>query len=88
MNLSLQQYNILNKTKTIALSTLKFWQQACFIIIEMFVKYLCDHQNSFSENLFFGSPEKLRKCSFNTSSVQLKAQISLCFNQLIPNILI
>jgi hypothetical protein len=26
MNLSVEQYNNLNKTKTIALSTLKFWQ--------------------------------------------------------------
>jgi hypothetical protein len=40
------QYNIvnivhefLNKTKTIALSTLKFWQQVCFIINDMYAKY-------------------------------------------------
>jgi hypothetical protein len=46
MNLSLQQCTILNKIKTIALSTLKFWQKVCFIIIDMYVKYLCDHQNS------------------------------------------
>jgi hypothetical protein len=39
MNMELQQYNILNKTKTIALYTLKFWQKVCFIIIDMYVKY-------------------------------------------------
>jgi hypothetical protein len=39
--------NNLNKTKTIALSTLKFWQLVCFIIIDMYAKNLCDHQNGF-----------------------------------------
>jgi hypothetical protein len=45
--MELQQFNILNKTKTIALQTLKFWQKVWFIIIDMYVKYLCDHQNGF-----------------------------------------
>jgi hypothetical protein len=61
MNMDMQQFNILNKTKTIALWTLKFRQKVCFIIIDMFVKYLCDHQNGSWENLFFGCPEKLLK---------------------------
>jgi hypothetical protein len=43
----MQQFNILNETETIALKTLKFWQKVCFIIIDMYVKYLCDHQNGF-----------------------------------------
>jgi hypothetical protein len=50
----------------IELKTLKFWQKLCFIIIDMYANYLCDHQNGFWENLFFGSPEKLRKCSCYT----------------------
>jgi hypothetical protein len=40
--------------------------KVCFIIIDMYVKYYIDHQNSFLENLFFGSPEKLLKCSCYT----------------------
>jgi hypothetical protein len=47
MNMDMQQCNILNKTKTVALLTLKFWQKVCFIIIDMYAKYLCDHQNGF-----------------------------------------
>jgi hypothetical protein len=62
--MELQQFNILNKTKTFAFSNLKFWQKVCFIIIDMHAKYLCDHQNGFWENLFFGSPEKLLWISY------------------------
>jgi hypothetical protein len=39
MNMELQQFNILNKTKPIELKTLKIWQKVCFIIIDMYVKY-------------------------------------------------
>jgi hypothetical protein len=43
MYMELQQFNILNKTKTIALKNLKFGKNVCVIIINMYVKYLCDH---------------------------------------------
>jgi hypothetical protein len=56
MNMHIGEFSNLNKTKT-----LKFWQSVCFIIVDMYAKYLCDHQNGFWENLFFGSPEKLLK---------------------------
>jgi hypothetical protein len=47
MYMDMQQFNILNKTKTIAILTLKFWQKVCFIIIDMYAKNLCDHRNGF-----------------------------------------
>jgi hypothetical protein len=41
MNLQLlQQFYMLNKTKTIALLTLKFWQKVCFFIIDMYVVFM------------------------------------------------
>jgi hypothetical protein len=36
ISMSIQQYNILNKTKTFALLNLNFWQEVCFIIIDMY----------------------------------------------------
>jgi hypothetical protein len=39
----------------------------------MYAKYLCDHQNSFWEKLFFGSPEKLRKWSYYTIIIKQRS---------------
>jgi inorganic triphosphatase YgiF len=49
MNMELRKFNILNKAQTIALIKLANFDR------------LCNHQNGFLENLFFGSPEKLLK---------------------------
>jgi hypothetical protein len=37
------------------------WAEKLKFEDKMYAKYLCDHQNGFWDNLFFGSAEKLRK---------------------------
>jgi hypothetical protein len=63
--MELQQFNILIKTKTILHFKLSNFGRKCVLLL-LYVKYLCDHQNGFCENLFFDSPEKLLKWSSYT----------------------
>jgi hypothetical protein len=52
----------------------------------MYVEYLCDHQNCFWENLFFGSPKKLRKCSCYT--IIIKQRVAFGNRMIIKKIVI
>jgi hypothetical protein len=65
MNMELQKFNILNKPKTIAQLSKFDKKSVLIILIWVYANYLCDHQNSFCENLIFGSPEKLLNCSYS-----------------------
>jgi hypothetical protein len=69
MNLSVEQYNIMNKTKPKLLHSQfsNFGSKSVFLLLLTCMQSVY-HQIGFWENLFFGSPEKLRKCSYYYSS--------------------
>jgi hypothetical protein len=58
--MDMQQFNIFNKPKLLHFKLSNFGKKSVLLLL-ICIYYLCDQQNGFQENLFFGSRVKLLK---------------------------